>query len=72
VLSSNQLSYLASTPAIANGIAYLALSDNNFYAFDAQVGTILWQYTTDLFAGPPIVINGMVYAPASTLYAFGL
>ncbi len=72
VLSSNQLSYLASTPAIANGIAYLALSDNNFYAFDAQIGTILWQYTTDLFAGPPIVINGMVYAPASTLYAFGL
>ena len=71
-LSSNQFTYQASTPAIANGIDYIALSDNNFYAFDDQSGAILWQYTTGVFAGPPIVVNGMVYAPANTLYAFGL
>jgi len=64
--------HLASTPAIANGIAYMALNNRNFYAFDAQTGSILWQYATGLFAGPPIVVNGMVYAPADTLYAFGL
>ena len=71
-LSSNQFAYQASTPAIANGIDYIALSDNNFYAFDDQSGAILWQYTTGVFVGPPIVVNGMVYAPATTLYAFGL
>ncbi len=70
--SANQFSQQASTPAIANGIAYIGLSDNNFYAFDDRTGAILWQYNTGLFAGPPIVVNGMVYAPAGTLYAFGL
>lgn len=48
----------------ANGVAYLGLSNGDFYAFDAKSGNQLLKLTApDAIAGGPSVANGVVYVP---------
>lgn len=50
--------------AYANGVAYLGLSNGDFYAFDAQSGNQLLKLTApDAIAGGPSVAGGVVYVP---------
>jgi polyvinyl alcohol dehydrogenase (cytochrome) len=50
--------------AYANGVAYVGLSNGDFYAFDAKSGTQLLKLTApDAIAGGPSVANGIVYVP---------
>jgi outer membrane protein assembly factor BamB len=50
-----------SSPAIANGIVYLAPSDDYLYAIDAVTGTLAWKVATPGGGGTPTVANGVVY-----------
>jgi outer membrane protein assembly factor BamB len=63
-----------SSPAVANGVAYVGSYDDNVYALNAK--TIkLWSYTTGSFLeSSPVVANGVVYFSAQdyNVYAFGL
>lgn len=48
----------------ANGVAYLGLSNGDFYAFDAKSGNQLLKLAApDAIAGGPSVANGVVYVP---------
>jgi outer membrane protein assembly factor BamB len=50
--------------AYANGVAYLGLSNGDFYAFDAASGNQLLKLTApDAIAGGPSIANGVVYVP---------
>jgi polyvinyl alcohol dehydrogenase (cytochrome) len=50
--------------AYANGVAYLGLSNGDFYAFDAVSGNQLVKLAApDAIAGGPSVANGVVYVP---------
>ena len=62
-----------SSPAIANGVAYIGSEDHRFYAFNASSGTLLWTAnTTNIVDSSPAVANGVVYVSDGngTLYAF--
>jgi outer membrane protein assembly factor BamB len=64
-----------SSPAVANGVAYVGCDDGKLYAFDAVRGTQLWTATTGgSVDSSPAVANGMVYVGSNDgkLYAFGL
>jgi uncharacterized repeat protein (TIGR03803 family) len=66
--------YVASSPAVANGIIYFGSADKNMYAVDANTGAQLWDYWTGSQIGAsPVVANGMVYlAFGGTMSAFHL
>jgi polyvinyl alcohol dehydrogenase (cytochrome) len=50
--------------AYANGVAYLGMSNGDFYAFDAASGSQLLKLTApDAIAGGPSIANGVVYVP---------
>jgi outer membrane protein assembly factor BamB len=36
--------YNLSTPAVANGIVYIASADNNLYALNSSDGNLLWKF----------------------------
>ena len=60
-----------SSPAIANGIVYLAPSQDSLYAIDAATGTLVWKTAAVGWGGSPTVANGVVYqGNPSLLYAF--
>ena len=51
-----------SSPAVANGIVYIGSWDHNVYAFNANTGTKVWNYTTGRWViSSPAVANGIVY-----------
>ena len=64
------------SPAVANGVIYLAGGYNgNVYALNASTGAVLWQYTTGAYVNSsPAVANGVVYVGSNdgTVYAFSL
>lgn len=56
---------------------YVGSADNNFYAIDAETGSLKWKYTTDgaiEFASPAIDENHVLYIGSNDgyLYAFDL
>lgn len=62
-----------SSPAIANGVAYIGSEDDKLYAFNASSGTLLWTAsTTNVVDSSPAVSNGIVYVSDANgiLYAF--
>jgi len=65
-----------SSPAVANGIVYIASEDHNLYALDATTGALKWNYTIGelkVVGQPnPAVANGIVYMGAhpGNVYAF--
>jgi outer membrane protein assembly factor BamB len=54
--------YVISSPAIANGAAYVGSTDGNLYAVDLQTGSQKWKFKTDArVVSSPAVENGVVY-----------
>jgi outer membrane protein assembly factor BamB len=63
------------TPALANGVVYLATPGATISAFDSGNGKLLWQARTagQVWNAPPTVSNGMLYVgSASQFAAYGL
>jgi outer membrane protein assembly factor BamB len=64
-----------SSPAVANGVVYVASAGGILYALNAKTGAKLWSYTTgnNLFSSPAVA-NGVVYVGwlGKKVYAFGL
>jgi outer membrane protein assembly factor BamB/tRNA A-37 threonylcarbamoyl transferase component Bud32 len=72
-------SYIYSSPLVANGLVYIASTDNKLYAFNAATGQSQWQKSIGLVTGggafiysSPAVVNGVVYIGSNdhNLYAF--
>jgi outer membrane protein assembly factor BamB len=72
--------FIDSSPAVANGIAYVNSSDGNLYAFDALGNTNcsggtktcapLWTSPTGGFGSSPAIADGVVYVGSgNSLYA---
>ena len=64
--------YVTSSPAVANGVAYVGSTDGNVYALNATTGANLWSYTTGgNVESSPAVANGVVYVGSNdnNLYA---
>jgi len=51
------------TPAVANGIAYVGCDPGSLCAFDASTGVLLWEYTAggNSSVSPPAAADGVVY-----------
>jgi outer membrane protein assembly factor BamB len=63
------------SPAVANGIVFLGVEDDNVYALDAANGNKLWFFPTgNEVDSSPSVVNGIVYIGSEdfNVYAFGL
>src|SRR5882762_6413394 len=53
---------VVSSPAVANGTAYIGSTDGNLYAVDLQSGTQKWKFKTGArVVSSPAVDNGAVY-----------
>ena len=70
---------LAASPAVANGVVYLATPvTNEVYALEAKTGASLWTYSNSGFVpGDPVVVDGVVYctgeeANKDYVYAFSV
>lgn len=60
------------TPAVADGMAYVASADRQVYALDLASGAFRWAFATgDLIPGSPAVDGGLVYVGSEdrTVYA---
>ncbi len=54
--------YIISSPAVANGTAYVGSTDGNLYAVDLKSGTQKWKFKTGArVVSSPAVDNGAVY-----------
>jgi outer membrane protein assembly factor BamB len=54
--------YVISSPAVANGVAYVGSTDGNLYAIDLETGAQKWKFKTDArVASSPAVDGGTVY-----------
>ena len=64
------------SPALANGVVYVATYNWIVYALNARTGTQLWSYFIDggAVSPSPAVANGVVYVGSTNFnfYAFGL
>ena len=64
-----------SSPAIANGVVYIATLGGLIMALNATTGQTLWSYQTNGQAfNSPVVVNGWLYCGSNSgyLYAFSL
>jgi eukaryotic-like serine/threonine-protein kinase len=65
-----------SSPAVANGVVYVASINDKVHALDASTGAALWTATgsANNETSSPAVANGRVYIgfQDNRLYAFGL
>ncbi len=53
---------IQSTPAVANGVAYVGANDGNLYAVRTTSGKILWKFPTSAeILSSPLVVNDTVY-----------
>ncbi len=72
--SSTGGSIYKSSPTVANGTAYVGVSDNSLYAFDVETGTEKWSAATgdNVASNSPTVANGTVYIGSydGSVYAF--
>jgi len=54
--------FVISSPAVANGVAYVGSTDGNLYAVDLASGAQKWKFKTDArVVSSPAVENGVVY-----------
>src|SRR5438309_8729261 len=52
--------YVISSPAVANGLAYVGSTDGNLYAVDLQAGMQKWKFKTNArVVSSPTVENGI-------------
>lgn len=71
--SKQLLGGVTATPAIANGIAFVASEDQYLYAFDLGSGVTLWKFFTETpLSTPPFVAGSLVLQniPGMGLVAF--
>ena len=79
-LPSQTVTIFVHSAVTANGVAYVAASDQRLYAIRPSDGSVLWsssqlgqpfEFTA---ADTPVIVNGMVYVGGGdgSLYAFGL
>ncbi len=66
---------VASSPAVANGVVYIADFSGTLSALDADSGDLLWNYSTgERLSSSPAVANGVLYIGGTgehnNLYAF--
>jgi len=60
--SANTHGAVWSSPAVANGLAYVGSLDGSVYAFDVATGSTIWTRTTgSAVYSSPAVVNGTVY-----------
>ncbi|HOW28331.1 MAG TPA: PQQ-binding-like beta-propeller repeat protein [Elusimicrobiota bacterium] len=62
-----------SSPIVAGGKVFFGSRDNSVWAFDAETGAIVWQYSTDDWVdATPAAAEGKIYVPSrdGKLYAF--
>ena len=53
---------IVSSPAIANGLAYVGSTDGNLYAVDLNSGTMRWKFETKArVVSSPAVAGGLIY-----------
>jgi outer membrane protein assembly factor BamB len=61
------LESISSSPAVGNGIVYIASYDENLYAINAENGAFLWKYPTgELTYSSPVLAGNIVYYNAWT------
>ena len=54
--------YIVSSPAVANGVAYVGSTDHNLYAIDSATGALKWKFKTNSrITSSPAVASGLVY-----------
>ena len=60
------------SPAIANGVVYVAAKGGALNAFDPNTGTLLWKAIVESEGSAPVVANGVVYIGSFdySVYAF--
>jgi outer membrane protein assembly factor BamB len=54
--------FQGSSPAVVNGVVYIASQDGNLYALNANTGAKLWSDANTGCCSSPAVANGVVYA----------
>jgi eukaryotic-like serine/threonine-protein kinase len=53
---------VTSSPAIADGVVYVASTDGNMYAIDQQSGSLRWKFSTEArIPSSPAVAKGVLY-----------
>ena len=57
---------VVNSPTLVNGVAYVGSQDGTIYAFDANTGAQIWNYSTGIigFSSTPAVVNGKLYTGA--------
>lgn len=63
-----------SSPAIADGIIFVGSEDQNLYALDAFLGSLLWSYQTEgMVVSSPAISHGIAYVGSydHLVYAIG-
>ena len=61
VWSYTATNYVATTPAVANGLVYASAYNGNIYCVNAYTGTWVWQYPWEGIPTSAVVANGLVY-----------
>jgi outer membrane protein assembly factor BamB len=62
----------ATSPAVANGIAYVGSGNSTLDALDAVTGAKLWEFDANLGTGAPSVANGRVFFSSDDGTFYGL
>ena len=64
---------IISSPAVANGVAYVGSNSGKVHALNASTGALRWKYPTgDLVYSSPAVANGVVYLGLLNVYALNI
>jgi outer membrane protein assembly factor BamB len=65
--------FVATTPAVSNGMVYIGSSDSNVYALRAATGAEIWNHTTGsgVFSSPAVA-NGTVYIGSNDFNLYAL
>jgi outer membrane protein assembly factor BamB len=72
VWNYTRVTWISSSPAVADGRVYFGGFDTNVTALDAATGAFVWNYTTGfmLAASSPAVVDGVVYIGGGYGYGF--
>jgi glucose dehydrogenase len=61
-VAENPFAITLSSPAVANGLVYIASTDSLLTAHDAETGATVWQKELSTYNSSPTVANGVLYA----------
>jgi eukaryotic-like serine/threonine-protein kinase len=64
---------IRSTPAVAQGVVYVGVYDNNLYALDAKTGRFLWKHPASSgIASSPHVYGGAVFMGSADKHLYSI